>query len=138
MRDDDRLQGLRGYVRDMKAADPTVALDQRQYRRLRRDLALPVCRLAADEGFVGFHNLILAAELIAADRAGASIFDLEDGHCLADAVPEEPRRLEAAAKGAVKLAGCNALFAAAHQVDRLKPDVHRDVARTRTQSPCAP
>jgi hypothetical protein len=40
----------------------------------------------------------------------------------------EPSGLEGNAKGAVKLVTADALLAANHQVDRLHPDVHRDVA----------
>jgi hypothetical protein len=128
MRDDDRLQALRGHIRHAEAAHPAIALDERQDRSLGWDFTFAIARLAANEGFIRFDNLVLAAELIAANRAAVGI-DLEDSHCLANAVPEEPRRLEAAAKRAVKLPSRNALFAGAHQVDCLNPDVHRHVAR---------
>ena len=123
VRDDDRLQGVRRYIRDVKAAYSTVALDEHQHRSLGRDFALPVCRPAADIGFVGLDNLILAAER----RVG--LIDFQHGHRLADAMTEEPCGLEAATERTVKLSGRDALPAATHQIDRLKPNMHRDVAR---------
>src|SRR5579863_3918488 len=92
VRDDDRLQGLRGHVLDMKAADPAVALYQRQHRGLWRDDVLPIASLAADESFVCLDNLVCAAER-------ASVEKVQLGHRLADAVSEEPRGFQPALKG---------------------------------------
>jgi len=49
-------------------------------------------------------------------------------HCLADAVPEEPRSLKRNLQHPVKLVGANALLAGANKVDCLKPLVQRQVA----------
>lgn len=49
-------------------------------------------------------------------------------HGFADAMAKEPSGLHGAAKGPLKLAGRDALFAAAHQIDGLQPDMHRGVA----------
>ena len=126
--DNDRLQGLRRHVGNVKAANLPVAFDQRQDRGLGWDLAFPVCSFAADISFVGFHNLIRPSKW----RVG--IFHLQHGHCLANAVPKEPRGFEATAEGAVKLSGRDTLLAGAHQVNRLKPDVQWDMARLENSS----
>jgi hypothetical protein len=121
IRDHDRSESLCGYVRDVEAADPAIALDQRQHCGLRRDLAFAVCGLATDESLVALDNLICAAE-----RAG--IGDAKLSHGLADAMSEEPRGLQAALEGALELAGADALLRRAEQIDRLEPHPHRDVA----------
>ena len=110
-----------GHIRDMEAANPPVALDQRQHGSLGRNLALAVCRLATNEGLVAFDNLICAAERIGRINS-------EFSHCLSDAVSEEPRGFQTTAEGSMKLTGGDALFRRAKQVDRLKPDMHRDMA----------
>jgi hypothetical protein len=85
------------------------------------DVVHSVAGFAADISFVGLDNLVLTAE-----RTG--IFDLQCGHGLADTVSEKPCGRQAPAEGAVKLARCNALLAAAHQVNGLEPDMQRDMA----------
>lgn len=121
MRGNDRLQALCGHVLHVEAAHPTVALDQRQHRRLRRNDILPVARLAADKGFVDFNNLICAAEWTA-------IKQVQFGHRFADTMPEEPRGLKAATESALELAGADPLLRRTEQIDGLEPYAHRDVA----------
>jgi hypothetical protein len=128
VRDDDRLQSLCGHIRHVKAADPAIAFDQRQHWSLWRDLTFAIRGFAADEGFVCLDNQIFAAKLVVVPE-GISVFDLQDGHCLTDAMPEEPCRFETTPEGTVKLAGGDTFLAAAHHIDRLKPDIQRDMAR---------
>ena len=120
--ENDRLQGLRGDIRNVEATDTAIALNQRQHGSLGRNLAFTVRRLAADKGFVSLDNQISAPERI-------SLIDLQHGHRLADAVSEKPCGLEATAEGTVELTGRDPLLAGAHQIDSLKPDVHRHVAK---------
>jgi hypothetical protein len=49
-------------------------------------------------------------------------------HHFADAMPKEPRSFHATAEGALQLARRDAFLGRANEVDRLKPDMHRDVA----------
>src|SRR5205085_9257866 len=91
----DWSQGLGSDIRDVEATDTPIALDQGQDRGLRRNAALPVRGLAAYEGFVAFDDLIGTPERVRAIHA-------EFGHRLANAVPEEPCGLHAAAKSALK------------------------------------
>jgi hypothetical protein len=123
--DDDRLEHLRRYMlgMQMEAADLTLAFDERQHGSLGRNVVLSIARLAADVGFVGFDDLILSAERT------AIVTDAEIGHCLADAMPEEPRGFHATLEGALKLAGADTFFAGAHQVNRLEPHAQWHVAR---------
>jgi hypothetical protein len=125
VRDDDRLEDRGGNVRnvEMEAADFAIALHQAQHRSFGRDLAFSVGGSTADVSFVGLDNLILAT------KRRVSSLDLQHGHCFTNAMAEEPCGFEAAAEGPMKLAGRDALLAAAHQVDGLKPDMHRHVAR---------
>ncbi len=125
VRDDDRLQGLCGHIPHMKATDAPVAFNQRQHRGLWRDDVLPIARLAANVGFVRFDNLVRAPE-------GAGVEKVQLGHCLANAMPEEPCGFQSALKGALKLAGRDTLFRRAKQVHRLEPYAHGYVARLNT------
>ena len=68
--------------------------------------------------FVNFDGFALAAE-----RRHVAL-----RHGKTEAVGDKPRRLEGAAKGAVKLVGANALLAAAHEMGGLKPQVQRQAA----------
>ena len=71
----------------------------------------------ADESFVYFYSPTTAAH--ERERAIA--------HGLADAMREEPRTLEGYPKGAVKLIARNSFFRRAKQVDRLQPQMQRNV-----------
>jgi hypothetical protein len=121
VRGDDRLQGLGGNIRDAEAPDSSVAFNQREYRRLRRNLAFPVRGFAADKSFVAFNNLIDAAKR-------TDWLDTEIAHGLADAMPEKPRSFQPALKGPLKLASANTLFRRTEQIDGLQPQPHRHVA----------
>ena len=59
---------------------------------------------------------------------------MQDGHGLADAMPEKPRGFQAAVEGPPKLAGADALLRRGQQVDRLEPYPHRDVAHLEDRS----
>src|SRR5262249_36541364 len=120
---DDRLEGGGGDVRDMEAADPALPLDQREDRSLGWDPALPIRGYAADESFIYLEHFVLTTERAAVVSQAAI------GHGLADAMPEEPCRLHAALKGSLDLARCEAFLRGAEQVDDLKPDVQRHMAR---------
>ena len=125
---DDRAEGFCGHVWNVETAHGTVALDQRNDGSLVGSAltaggALPsvlVGFLAANVGFVDFDHLARAAE-----RAS----DFQVSHCLADAMPEEPRGFHAALKGPLKLAGRNAFLGRAEQIDGLQPYPHRNMAR---------
>ena len=117
----DRPESLCGYVRDVEATNPTIALDQGQHGGLRWDLAFAVSGLAADESLIALDNLICTAERARTGNAKLS-------HGLSDAMAKEPRGFQAALESALKLAGADPLFRGAEQVDRLKPHPHRDVA----------
>src|SRR4029077_15742139 len=56
------------------------------------------------------------------------IADIQNGHRLANAMPDEPRGFQPALKGALKLAGTDPLFRGGHKVDRLEPYAHRHMA----------
>ena len=105
-RDQHVAHGLGGDVGDVERTGRPVALNQGHH------LLLGVCRqiagqalvlmlvgfLAADIGFVGFHELAFAAE----GRLGARV------HSLADAMGHEPRGLVRHAQGAVQLVSADA------------------------------
>ena len=71
------------------------------------------------ESLVNLNDLAFAAE-----RTGTALV-----HHFADAVADEPSGLDVDAKDAGELVYAEALLGRAHQVDRLQPDVQRDVAR---------
>ncbi len=73
----------------------------------------------ADEGFVSFHNPVIAAH-----RAG-----IAGAHRFADAVRHEPSGFQGDAQGAVKLVAADAFLAAANQVNGLQPQLHFNMAR---------
>lgn len=75
-------------------------------------------RLATDEGLIDLDHAATSAE--ARKRIVA--------HRFADAVRHEPRGLEGDTKSAVELVAADALLAGTHQIDRLQPEVHRNVA----------
>jgi hypothetical protein len=116
-----RPESLSGNVLDVEAADPAIALDQRQHGGLGWDLAFPVCGLAANESLIALNYLICTAERT---RSGYTKL----GHRFADAMPEEPRCFQPTLKGTLKLAGADALLRGAKQIDRLKPHSHWNVA----------
>jgi hypothetical protein len=74
--------------------------------------------LATDKSLVNFDHFASTAHWLNAD----------DPHGLADAMPEEPSGLHAAAKHSLDLPSRNAFLAGAHQVDDLEPQVQRQVA----------
>jgi len=121
VRDDDWLQGLAGYIRNVKAANAPIALDQRQNRALLRNVIFPITRLAADVGLIDFDDLICAAE-----RAG--IVNSEVRHSLANAVRQEPSGLQGHAENSAELVSAHSFFGRAQQVHRLQPDMQLDVA----------
>lgn len=119
---DDRMQGLRGHVRDVKAADLPVALHQRHDVGFLADRPeSPIGLRRADENLIGFDGLPRATE---GRKEDVAFFF----HSFTDAMAEEPSGLHAAAEGPLKLAGADTFLAAGHQVDGLKPDAQRDVA----------
>lgn len=75
-------------------------------------------------GFVGFHGLASAAHGFG--RAGV--------HSEPDTMAEVPRGLEAATEHALKLAGADAFLGRAEQVDRLKPQIEREMAVLKDRS----
>ena len=74
--------------------------------------------LDADESLIHLNNAAIRAQ------PGRAI----GAHRFADTVRHEPSGFQGDAKGPVQLVAANALFAGAHQVDRLQPDVHGNVA----------
>ena len=72
-----------------------------------------------DRGFVGLDNLAGTAQ-----RAARGV----GSHCKPNAVAEKPRGFQAAAQGALQLAGRKAFLAGAKQVDGLQPQAQRQVA----------
>jgi len=70
-------------------------------------------------GFIGFDRLASAA-----NRASISA----RGHRQPNPMTDEPCRFHAAAQHALELARADAFLAGAHQVDRLQPDGHLDMA----------
>ena len=77
-------------------------------------------RIAVQERLVSLDNLASAAERRSED---AVLF----GHRLADAVRQKPSGLHRALQHALHLTGADALFARAHQVDDLQPQMQRQV-----------
>lgn len=120
---DDRAQGLRGDVRNMEAAHPTITLGQSTEPETSERCGPFGWRLAADEGFVTFNDLVLSAKRVAV------IADAEVGHGLANAMAEEPCGFHAGLESALKLAGADTLFRGTEQIDGLEPNPHGDVAR---------
>jgi len=84
-------------------------------------LLVHVLELATDVGFIGLDDLPGAAH-------GLGI-DAQIGHGLTNTMAQEPSGFHAAPEHALKLAGGNAFLAGVHQVDGLKPQVQREVAR---------
>src|SRR6266404_6086645 len=117
-----RSESLSGNVRDVEAADPAIALDQRQHSGLGRDLAFAVRGLSTDESLVALDNLICAAK-----RTGSG--DAKLGHGFANAMPEEPRGFQTALERALKLTSADTLFRRAEQVNSLEPHSHWHMAR---------
>ena len=111
-----------GYARNIEAANFAATLDQGYDRAFRRDRAEgPIGRLAAHVGFVGLDGFASTAHRLR-ERPGRLFYRL------ADAVPKEPGSFHAATERPLKLAGRDPLLGRAHEVERLKPNVQRDVA----------
>jgi hypothetical protein len=77
-------------------------------------------RRIGEEGFVGFHDLALPAQL--PNVAARS-------HCRANTMGQVPRGFHAATEQPLDLTGADALLAGAHEVNDLKPQVQRKVRR---------
>jgi hypothetical protein len=73
----------------------------------------------------GISFVALDDHAFAAERA---IVAVTGHHGFADAMPDEPASFEIDAQGAAELVSTETLLAAAHQVHRLQPDVHRHMA----------
>src|SRR4051794_14390632 len=96
-----------------------ATLDGTKHRMLVRTAASDEnALLAADERLVGLNGLALATQ-----RRERAI-----GHCRADAVRHEPRRLVGHAEHAVELVRAETLLGARQQTDGLHPLVQLDVA----------
>jgi hypothetical protein len=109
---------------EIHGTDVSVALDQGEYHRGRLRVQRGPNRLASlggfrKEGFVGFDG-----DAFAAQTADVST----GGHCMTNPMSDEPRGFHAATEHALQLAGTDAFLGRTHQVDRLEPMSHRDVA----------
>lgn len=110
---------LRVRPLDMEGPEFSATFNQAENSALMAVTALLLAAfLLADESFVGFHILALAADW-GADRRP---------HGLADAMRHEPRGFEGHPEGAVQLVAADSLLAAAHQEHRLQPEMQRNVA----------
>src|SRR6202030_2634054 len=108
------------HFRDVPRADPTLALNERDYGLLgRRSFVSSVPSPASNKGFVR-----LDEHAVAAKRAARSVIT----HRLTNAMPDEPAGFEIDAKDAGELICAEALLAAAQQMHCLQPGVHRNVA----------
>ena len=116
---DDRQKVGRRSALDVEGAGRTATLHKGQNRVLVGVTAmLRHVLLLADEGLVNLYDRAFTAHGLNAHGR----------HRLADAVRHEPSGLQADVEGPLKLAGADALLAAAQKVDGLKPHPHRDVA----------
>jgi len=120
---DDRVQHLCGHVRDMEAPHRAAALDQGHDRLLGLGrFESPVLGSGADIGFVGFDGLAFATDR-GKEHARLVV------HGFADAVTEEPSGFHAATEHALNLVSRNALFAGAHEMDDLQPQLQGQMGR---------
>src|SRR5580700_5493178 len=126
-----RAEVMGAHVRQMRGTGFAVALDQRQDRvHVALSAMLDLGEgTAAHKGHVRLDGLAFAAE------RGGVVTRLHD---LADAVHEEPSGFHAAIEGPLYLAGGNALFRPADELDGLQPQMQREMAifedRTDTES----
>lgn len=120
---EDGPQQLGSDVRDVEAADLAAALYQRHDGLLGRGrFECAAGGLAANVGFIGLHGLASAAQ-----RRGPQVAIVLHG--FADAMAKEPSGFHAAPEHALDLVGADALFAGAHQVNDLQPEMQRQVGR---------
>src|SRR5579862_875223 len=115
----DRLQCRAIHARHVVRANPAVALNQGNNRFLRRNVVLPVPRLAANIGFVDLNHLVRTTKLAVISKRA---------HRLADTVCHEPRRLVGNIKRAVQLVRRHTFLAAAQQPERQRPFIQRHMA----------
>ena len=123
------MQMFRGHAADVLVIEVhgayiTVALNEaedlrRRARIQRQPFGLAGLRRLREIGFVGFQGHARAAQ-----RACIR----PRSYCMANPVPDEPCGFHAATEHALELAGADAFLRRAHQEDRLKPKMHRDVA----------
>ena len=119
VRFDDRQKVSRLHAIHVEGPGRAAALNQGQHGVLvGGPTALLHAFLATDVGLVNLHHSALATHGLHG----------EAGHGLTYAVREEPGRLQADAQGAVKLIGADAFLRGTHQINRLKPLVHLDMA----------
>src|SRR5208282_1772277 len=114
----------------MLRTDATAALNKRCDHLLGRWIAIgAVLGLPADNSFVGFDNLIRAAERTAV------LVRLKICHSLADTVRHEPcRSIRAKTEHAEKLMRRHTFLSGAHEMRRQKPLMHRNM-RTLVNGP---
>jgi hypothetical protein len=116
---DQRTNVLGIDVGDMERTGAAFALDQCDNGFLGGGLASgAVLGLAADIGFIGFHDLVSAAKGTSRSRTV---------HCFADAVAEEPSGLVGNAEHTLHLLGAHALLGRGHDVSGEQPLVQRNV-----------
>jgi hypothetical protein len=104
---------------DMEGARlPGLAIDKRQYRVLMA-MAAPLdgSLFAPDKSFVGFDNSANPAHWRKRTVA----------HGFSNSVSEKPSGFHATNEHSLNLAGSNALFASAHQMDDLQPKMQRQM-----------
>jgi len=103
----------------MERTNSPAALDKRQDRVLVRKAAmLRHIRFLADEGFINFNDISVAAKR----------HKLAAAHCLAQPMRHKPSGSIRNAESAMDLMAAHALFVGAEHVRRLKPKVQFDVA----------
>jgi hypothetical protein len=109
-------------------ADRAATLDKTEHLPVlaeRRVFGLTALRRPGNVCLVGFNDFAAAADGIGSAAVA---------HGVPDTVHQKPRGFHAAAKRALYLARRDAFLAATNQVDRLKPNPHRDVRRLKDRT----